>query len=167
MALSIRLATEIDIPIIRSLAETIWREYYPEVLSGEQIEYMLVKMYAHDRLIQELRQGKVYALASWGNRNVGYLSYHQEGPERVKLSKLYLLKDFRGQGFGKQMLQHVMDAASAYAASEVSLCVNKKNAQAIATYEKFGFIRCEAVVADIGGGFVMDDWVYRLIRHLK
>ncbi len=167
MALSIQPATEIDIPIIRALAHEIWREYYPTVISGEQIEYMLVMMYARDILIQELRQGKVYALASWGNRNVGYLSYYQERPERLKLSKLYLLKDFRGLGLGKQMLEHVMNAATAYAAVEVSLCVNKKNAQAIAAYEKFGFVQCEAVVADIGGGFVMDDWVYRLIRHLK
>jgi ribosomal protein S18 acetylase RimI-like enzyme len=37
--------------------------------------------------------------------------------------------------------------------------VNKGNARAIAFYRKHGFDIAESVVVDIGGGFVMDDYV--------
>jgi ribosomal protein S18 acetylase RimI-like enzyme len=167
MAFSLRPASQIHIPIIQSLSEEIWREYYPSLISLEQIEYMLVMMYSVVTLRKELQEGKVYKIACWGDRNIGYLSYHQDVPGQLKLSKLYLLKEFRGQGFGNRMLQRVVDAAPGYGASEVYLCVNKGNSPAIAMYERFGFMRAEAVVTEIGGGFVMDDWVYRLIRHLK
>ena len=42
------------------------------------------------------------------------------------------------------------------------LAVNKRNAAAIAAYRKHGFEIVEAVVKDIGGGFVMDDYIMEL-----
>ena len=39
------------------------------------------------------------------------------------------------------------------------LSVNKRNAKAIAAYHRNGFVIAESVVTDIGGGFVMDDYV--------
>jgi RimJ/RimL family protein N-acetyltransferase len=39
------------------------------------------------------------------------------------------------------------------------LNVNKQNLRAIRAYERNGFFVREAVVVDIGGGFVMDDYV--------
>jgi hypothetical protein len=39
------------------------------------------------------------------------------------------------------------------------LAVNKRNENAIAAYAKHGFAIVESVVKDIGGGFVMDDYV--------
>jgi ribosomal protein S18 acetylase RimI-like enzyme len=42
------------------------------------------------------------------------------------------------------------------------LAVNKHNAQAIAAYRKNGFRVADAVVKDIGGGFVMDDYIMEL-----
>ena len=40
------------------------------------------------------------------------------------------------------------------------LTVNKGNLRAVRAYEKFGFVRTEEQVSDIGNGFVMDDFVY-------
>ena len=39
------------------------------------------------------------------------------------------------------------------------LAVNKNNATAIAAYLKHGFRIADAVVKEIGGGFVMDDYI--------
>lgn len=44
----------------------------------------------------------------------------------------------------------------------VYLTVNKGNERAIKVYEKFGFIKTDSIVTDIGNGYVMDDYVYRL-----
>ena len=39
------------------------------------------------------------------------------------------------------------------------LTVNKQNKMAIRAYEKQGFITVDAVVTDIGEGFVLDDCI--------
>ena len=44
-------------------------------------------------------------------------------------------------------------------AKEVRLQVNKANVRAQRAYERFGFVRIEEAVFDIGGGFVMDDYI--------
>ena len=50
-------------------------------------------------------------------------------------------------------------AARDAAAAVLILNVNKRNAAAIAMYERCGFGVREAIVVDIGSGFVMDDYV--------
>jgi len=37
--------------------------------------------------------------------------------------------------------------------------VNKRNAKAIAAYQRNGFVIADSVVTDIGHGFVMDDFI--------
>ena len=37
--------------------------------------------------------------------------------------------------------------------------VNKRNQQALGAYRRYGFVIREEVVVDIGGGFVMDDYI--------
>ncbi len=49
--------------------------------------------------------------------------------------------------------------SAAAGAHRLILSVNKRNAQAIAAYKRNGFVIAESVVTDIGGGFVMDDYV--------
>jgi len=60
------------------------------------------------------------------------------------------------------MLQHVRASSAELGASEIRLQVNKQNTRAIRAYERAGFSLLEAVVADIGGGFVMDDFIMAL-----
>ena len=50
-------------------------------------------------------------------------------------------------------------AASNKALSRVRLTVNKGNAHATAVYEHYGYRTVEAVQSDIGGGYVMDDYI--------
>lgn len=45
-----------------------------------------------------------------------------------------------------------------FSGDELWLTLNKHNAGSIAFYEKMGFRKTEALVTDIGGGFVMDYW---------
>jgi ribosomal protein S18 acetylase RimI-like enzyme len=44
----------------------------------------------------------------------------------------------------------------------IVLAVNRSNAVAIAAYRKYGFEVCAAHVKDIGGRFVMDDYIMAL-----
>ena len=60
------------------------------------------------------------------------------------------------------LLRHVIEAAQLREFSALVLNVNKRNTAAIAAYRRNGFAVREEVVVDIGGGFVMDDYVMAL-----
>ena len=64
-----------------------------------------------------------------------------------------------GRGVGRALIGHVEAAARADGARFLILAVNKGNVTAIAAYLACGFATREATVVDIGGGFVMDDYV--------
>ena len=62
-------------------------------------------------------------------------------------------------GFGGLLIARALGAARKEGCKALVLAVNKANAKAISAYTKYGFRIREAIVQDIGGGFVMDDYV--------
>jgi ribosomal protein S18 acetylase RimI-like enzyme len=153
------IAAPSDIPLLQILAREIWRAHFPGIISTAQIEFMLDRMYATETIENEMQAGTWWELICEGANTVGFLSYSYDATAaRLKLHKLYLQVDRHGQGLGRASLSHVMEIAAALGAREVSLYVNKKNQKAIRAYERAGFIIAEAVIGDIGGGFVTDDY---------
>ena len=63
------------------------------------------------------------------------------------------------RGVGRRLIATTEARARAQRCSTLILNVNKNNVRAIRAYEKNGFVIREAVVVDIGSGFVMDDFV--------
>lgn len=163
--LTLRPATAADIPTLRSLADAIWRACYPGIITPAQIDYMLARMYAADHIAAELKDGVAWDLAWAGERPVGFLAYGPvEAMGAIKLHKLYLLPEFHGRGHGQHLLAHFHAEARRRGATRVHLQVNKANARALRAYERAGYRIERAAVADIGGGFVMDDFI--LVREL-
>jgi ribosomal protein S18 acetylase RimI-like enzyme len=157
--MTIRRATEADIPLLGELAQRIWRECYPGIITAEQIEFMLGWMYGEEEIARQLGAGVPWEIAEEGGEAIGFLSYEMEQDGRVKLHKLYVLPERQRSGFGTQMLAHVMARARDLGAREVWMQVNKNNTQAIAAYKKAGFHIAAEAVFDIGHGFVMDDYL--------
>jgi diamine N-acetyltransferase len=154
-------ATEEHLPSIAELAGVIWRAYYPGIITVDQIEYMLERMYSIDTLRAELRsQGIRYIRLLFEEKLAGFASLGpRDSRHAIKLHKLYLLPELHGRGWGSLLLRHVEEEARSRLAHQLVLSVNKQNSKAIAAYERNGFVIVEAVVTDIGGGFVMDDYV--------
>lgn len=160
-------ATEENLPAISKLAEVIWRASYPGIITTEQIDYMLVRMYSLDVLREEIfSQGIRYDQLFVNDDLAGFASY---GPTAqsgiIKLHKLYLLPDLHGHGLGSLLLQHVERDVRAAGGRQLILAVNKNNTKAISAYRRNGFVIGESVVTDIGGGFVMDDYV--MVKELS
>lgn len=154
-------ATAADLPAVAELAGAIWRKYYPGIITPEQIEYMLARGYALEaleRFITEESAG--LDLLYVGHKLTGFAAYYRPGPApELKLDKLYVRPEFHGRGCGSRLIARAEAAASAAGCDTLILNVNKYNTSAIRAYEKNGFAVREAVVVDIGGGFVMDDYV--------
>lgn len=157
----IRSVTEADLPAIAQLAGVIWRAHYPGIISREQIEYMLDKMYSLETLRDEILLGGVrHELLLVGDEWAGFAALGPtERSRQFKLHKLYLSQVWQGQGMGSMLLRHCEHEARKLGADHLLLTVNKRNAKAIDAYKRNGFVITKSVVMDIGGGFVMDDYV--------
>jgi ribosomal protein S18 acetylase RimI-like enzyme len=157
--MQIRPATEADIPLLRDLAQRIWRECYPGIITPEQIEFMLGWMYSGEKIREELHTGFTWEIAEEDGAAIGFLSFSHEDDGRVKLHKMYVLPERQRRGIGRQLLAHVCESARALGARDVWMQVNKHNERAIAAYLKAGFRIEKEAVFNIGGGFVMDDYL--------
>lgn len=159
ISLATRPATADDIPLLRDLAERIWRVSYAEMISREQIDFMLGWMYGPQQIAKELGDGVAWEIAIAEGQPIGFFAVGFEEPSRAKLHKLYLLPERQGAGFGQALLERAHEVAAARGACEIWLQVNKGNTRAIRAYERAGYMVERSAVFDIGHGFVMDDFV--------
>lgn len=160
-ALKIVAATEADLAPVAELAGVIWRRHYPGIITPGQIEYMLAHGYSHQALLRfVVEPGAGLLLAYDGRRLIGFAAYYRpDAADEIKLDKLYVHHDSHGRGVGSRLIAQVEAAARAQERGTLVLQVNKNNAKAIRAYEGNGFAIRESVVVDIGGGYVMDDYV--------
>ncbi len=157
-ALVIRTAVSDDIALIRNIAEQTWPVAYGNIISAEQIRYMLDMIYSDAALHEQIAKGHQFYIAEYHQQPIGFASVSNEGEEGCKLNKLYILPDIQRTGAGKALLQEVIDYTIAQKQTRLFLQVNKEN-KAKDFYEKMGFTIERAYKLDIGKGFVMDDYI--------
>ena len=154
----IKAKTE-DIPIISKLANTIWHQHYPAIISMEQINYMLNLMYSDESLKEQMtKKQHDFHLIQADGKNIGFISVSkiEEVAQGYFLHKFYLDQTLAGKGTGT--LAH-NDLIKLLKPSQISLTVNRQNYKSINFYFKNGF-KIESVADfDIGNGFVMNDFV--------
>lgn len=158
-----------DIPIIRGMADIVFRSTYAEILSPEQMEYMMDRMYSEDSLKGQIAgQGKEFLIIEAGGIPAGYVSFEQEsvlgdGRKLFHLQKLYVMAEFRKKGLGRAAVEHVLKMLrqSEPDGFRVELNVNRQN-PATGFYEKLGMRRVREGDFPIGGGFYMNDYIYAL-----
>ena len=106
----IRDATLADIGTIRSLADRIWRACYPGIISLEQIEYMLGKMYAPEAIRADLEvKGIRYLLIGPdGEAPLGFAAYGPGETEgEIFLHKLYIDPGRQRLGLGSALIREI------------------------------------------------------------
>ena len=144
---------------LAALAERLWHSAYDGLLGKAQVDYMVGLLQSAPALREQAAHGYTYYFIRGGGHTLGFCGVQMQG-EKLFLSKLYLCDEFRGRGVGQLALAKVVSIARERGAKSVYLTVNKGNARAVRAYEKFGFARTSEQVSDIGGGYVMDDYIY-------
>ena len=149
---------------VASLAREIWQEHYTPLIGAQQVAYMLDRFQSAEKIWQDISTGQLtYSTLVLGGQLIGYLAARMDlAHSSCFLSKIYILDTFRGRGFARLFLDRLVDECRALAVGQIWLTVNKGNSGSIAAYQKMGFRQDEAIVTDIGDGFVMDDFVMRL-----
>ena len=148
MDISFTKATISDIPLIRTLAEKIWWQHYPSIISDDQIVYMLDKMYSEDSILTQMKAGQHYTLICAEGEAVGYYAISEKEPHRFFLHKLYLDTDKHRIGIGSAAFRNILKDCKGY--EEIALQVN--------FYFKQGFTIAYAKDFDFGSGYTMDDF---------
>ena len=153
--------------MVRELAGTIWRQHYAGIITTAQIDYMLAGRFSDEALREHIQAADRWLeVLRVSGTSVGYCGYELADMDRdegvsaaMKLGQLYVLETHRGMGLGRSMLGHVEQRARELEREKIWLQVNKKNAGAIAFYRAAGFTIVREAVFEIGGGFVMNDYL--------
>ncbi|MCL2591077.1 MAG: GNAT family N-acetyltransferase [Betaproteobacteria bacterium] len=159
MPIDIRPITPNDVSAIASLARTTWLDAYADILSPEQIEYMLAQRYDHERLCAETQDPQKWLRQASLNGVLAGFAACEVYKGEFKLDKLYIHPDMQRKGVGAALVNHVATIAREQGFSVMILAVNKHNERAIRAYNRYGFHVRDKIVTDIGSGFIMDDYV--------
>ena len=154
------VGTEDQIKQLAAMADEIWHEYWPALIGEDQTDYMVEQFQSVPAIRRQLdAEGYVYYLMQCGGEAAGFVGLvpHKEG--KMFLSKLYVSKAHRGEGLPRAAFDFVAERCRAEGLDRIYLTVNKRNTHAIEVYRHFGFYEIDAVVTDIGCGYVMDDYI--------
>jgi GNAT superfamily N-acetyltransferase len=152
------------IDTVAALAREIWNQHFPPIIGQPQVDYMLATFQSSMAITEQIRErGYEYYLVFDDGEHVGYFAIvPDEATQSMLLSKLYLRQANRGRGLGRTIVDWIEQECVVRGFRKLWLTVNKENAVSIAFYERIGFTTEEAMVTDIGEGFVMDD--YRMVK---
>jgi diamine N-acetyltransferase len=151
-------AEEKDIKPISDLAKIIWNQHYPEIITREQIDYMLNKMYSAESLKEQMeKQHHEFFIISRDEKEIGFVSVSKsDGNGSYFLHKFYILQDKAATGVGTEAFHKLLKQLHP---TEIKLTVNRQNYRSINFYFKNGFKIERVADFDIGNGFVMNDFV--------
>lgn len=157
--ITISEATIEDLETIQAIASKTWPVTYGEILSKDQIDYMLEKMYSNDTLANNINKGHRFILVKENLVCLGFASFEHGYLKAncTRLHKLYLLPETQGKGLGKLLLERIVFLAKENHSDRISLNVNKFN-KAYTFYKKMNFEVVAEEDLDIGNGYLMEDY---------
>lgn len=149
------------VPVIKNLANIIWPLTYSEIISPQQVDYMMELIYSSSSLKKQIEKGHQFIIAYDYEKPVAFASYSakQNQPSVYHLHKIYILPNQQGKGIGKQLMAYIKEDIQP--ATTLQLNVNRKN-KALQFYQKLGFKIIAEEDIDIGNGFYMNDYILEL-----
>ena len=152
-----------DVSIVNNLAYQIWPNTFHEILTSNQINYMLDWMYDVNKLKEEIQTGYLYYVVKYNSVSVGFMSLEVNFPDLgfLRIHKIYLKKEFQGKGIGRALINHAIDICFDLDLISLHLNVNRFN-KAVEFYKHIGFKIIGQEDVDIGKGYLMEDYIMEL-----
>ncbi|WP_437373626.1 GNAT family N-acetyltransferase [Maribacter litoralis] len=147
-----------DFKIIEKLAKEILHEVYDPIIPAEHTDYFLTEFQSENAIRNQIENENFsYFLLNFDNKNVGYLGI-QKMNKKLILSKLYILRSFRGLKIGKTALEYVNGFATDNGIEKIELIVNQHNQNTIDIYLKHGFKIVESIINSFPNGHSVEDY---------
>jgi diamine N-acetyltransferase len=150
-----------QIPYIQKIANSTWPSTFKNILSAQQIDYMLEMMYSTEILQQQLQKNHHFFLFFEDNSPLGFIGLEHNclSSNKTKIHKIYIIPEAQGKGIGKKLIDRAENEAKAHQDHALFLNVNRYNQSAIAFYQSMDFEITRSEDIDIGNGFLMEDYV--------
>ncbi|MBS1650808.1 MAG: GNAT family N-acetyltransferase [Bacteroidetes bacterium] len=146
-----------DCEKIQKLATAIWHQHYTSIISLNQIEYMLNKMYSVNALTQQMVEQKhLFYFIENNNILYGFISIKLTSGNEYFINKFYIDETISNTGVGSIVLAQIKNI---FKPSAMRLTVNRKNFKAINFYFKNNFKIEKVEDFDIGDGYFMEDFI--------
>ena len=160
--ITITEATISDIKQIQNIVNITWPITYGEILSNEQLDYMLDLFYSDEALTLQYNKKEqlFYMIYEDQTENIGFIGieHNYNGEVVTKIHKIYLLPETQGKGIGKKVIDEIGILALQNNSKALLLNVNRFNS-ALGFYKKIGFEVVDEVNIEIGNGYLMVDYV--------
>jgi len=150
-----------DIKQIQNIVHITWPITYGEILSKEQLDYMLDLFYSDKALIDQYnKKEQLFYMIYEDEANLGFIGieHNYSGKTATKIHKIYLLPETQGKGIGKKVIDEIGKLALDNNSTALILNVNRFNS-ALGFYKKIGFEVVEEVDIEIGNGYLMEDYM--------
>lgn len=152
------------ISIIKEIAYKAWAVTYSNILSQDQIDYMLDMMYSDSSLTEQMTIQDHHFLLIKSSKSAsfeGFVSFefNYKNTNTTKLHKLYVLPQSQGLGLGRILINLVCERAKSHGNDYVRLNMNRDN-KAISFYKKMNFEIVGEENIDIGNGYLMEDYIF-------
>ena len=155
----LKTTTDSEIKSVATLASEIWHQHFIPIIGEAQVEYMVEKFQSYPAISKQINEdGYEYFRIYLNDTFAGYTGVHAE-EDALFLSKLYIKEDCRGNHLATHTFNHLIQICKERGLKKIWLTCNKYNANTLAVYDHLGFKITDEQVADIGNGFVMDDYI--------
>ncbi|MBQ6560282.1 MAG: GNAT family N-acetyltransferase [Erysipelotrichaceae bacterium] len=146
---------------LSDFASEVFIDYYNDLIGHEQAFYMADLFLSPEAIAKLIDQGAIFKMLMEKEQPTGFTEYIKE-EERVFLSKLYVARNERSKGLGRILFEDCKRYALDNDIHKIYLTVNKYNTPSYEIYLHLGFKVIDAVVNNIGHGYVMDDYIMEL-----
>jgi diamine N-acetyltransferase len=162
-----------DFAVIEVLARRIVPDFYAPFFERAVAEHLVISGHTAVALHAQAAGGYRHYLIESGGEPVGYFALHGGGHEpavangagedrvTLQLSHFYVLAEFRSRGLGRLALAFIDREMKDMGAGAIELFVLRRNAGAVAFYQRHGFAVREEVLTRLGEGAVLEDYVMR------
>ncbi|GIP20818.1 GNAT family N-acetyltransferase [Paenibacillus sp. J22TS3] len=149
MSIAIKKCTLEDSRKLQEISYETFNDTFKHQNSAENMRAYLEKAFNLNQLEQELSNSSSQFFFAYVNDELaGYLKINTDdaqsedmGDESLEIERIYIKYEFQRDGLGKYLLNKAIDMAREHHKKKVWLGVWEKNENAIAFYNKMGFVQ--------------------------
>jgi ribosomal protein S18 acetylase RimI-like enzyme len=146
--LRIKVACTNDTEALSRLGKTTFTETYGSHNDQQNFQKYLEESFSQESTQKQLEDtGNFFLLAQLEQKTIGYAKlkennkpFHDKTINAVELERIYVLKDYQGEGVGQNLLDKCLAFAQLRKYPVMWLGVWEKNLKAVKFYQRQGFV---------------------------